>query len=69
MCGCKPCVYIDIWPCVCAWWCMELVLNFMLYFSCGYDGIHVENESRMNLMEVGKIRCWPCGMERKMEMN
>ena len=39
---------------VCAWLCMEDVLNFMLYSSCDYGGIHIGIESGMNLMEVGK---------------
>ena len=38
--------------CVSLYRCYEL--NFMLQSSCGYDGMHIGNESRMNLVELKK---------------
>ena len=46
MCACgRVCVLVCKWD----------ELNFMLYSSCGYGGIHIGNESWMNLVEVGNI--------------
>ena len=58
---------------ICSHECIYVVyiyeLNFMLYSSCGYDGIYIGSESWMNLVEVGNIGVSRVDMEIEMEMN
>ena len=48
---CMVSVEACMWPNSCS----VIMLSFMLYFSCAYDGIYIGNERWMNLMEYGNI--------------